>query len=83
MCFPVKFAKFLRTHFSTEHHLAASEIKEVFNSQRFLLWLCSFLFQTCGFNPNFIVFKWRLKGIRQRTVSFALVRIFQILWLLN
>ena len=37
MCFPVKFAKFLRTHFSTEHHLAASEIKEVFNSQRFLL----------------------------------------------
>ena len=41
--------------------VAASEIKKVFNFQHFSM--INLLFETCGFtnNPNFILFKWRLK----------------------
>ena len=63
-CFLVKFAKFLRTHFSTEHlRWLLLKSKKFFNFMRFSLWLCSFLFDTRGFsnNPNFILFNWRLK----------------------
>ena len=54
---------FRNTFFHRAPPVAASEIKEAFDLPCFLLWLCTCLFETCGFanNANFIHFKWRLK----------------------
>ena len=54
---------FKNTFFYRTPPMATSEIKEVFNFLHFLLWLCRFSFDSRGFtnNPNFILFKWKLK----------------------
>ena len=69
-CFPLKFEKILRTHFSTEHLqwlLLKSRKFLIFSAFPYdyvaFLHLLTFLFDKRGFtnNPNFILFKWRLK----------------------
>ena len=53
---------FKNTFFYRTPPVTVSEIKEVFNFQCFFV-MISFFFETCGCtnNPNFILFKWRLK----------------------
>ena len=71
-CFPVKFSKFLRKFFSTEHLwwlLLKSNLLQI---------MSNFLFETCGFtnNPNFLLFKWRLK--RKHSPAKCVIRATEI-----
>ena len=69
---PVKFSKFLRKFFSTEHLwwlLLKSNLLQI---------MSNFLFETCGFtnNPNFLLFKWRLK--RKHSPAKCVIRATEI-----
>ena len=60
--FPVKFAKSLRTHFSTEHlRWLLLKSKKFLIFSVFLYNYEAFCLKHVAYNPNFILFKWRWK----------------------